>query len=158
MTNITLRRTPWRSPISSLFDRDVFGRDMTRVFDVMPRLAFGTESVGLMPAMEISETDTEFTCVTELPGMAEKDVQVSFEDGELVIKGEKRDERESKKDGKRYHVVERSYGAFERSFSFPTHLDASKVTAEFHNGILTVHLPKTSNGQAKSRAIPIVTK
>ena len=158
MANITLRRTPWRSPISSLFDRDMFGRDMNRMFDLMPRVSFDTEPVGLMPAVEISESASEFTCTSELPGMTEKDVQVSFEDGELTIKGEKRDERESTQGGKKYHVVERSYGAFERSFAFPAHVDASKVTAEFSSGVLTVHLPKASNGQTKSRTIPIVTK
>lgn len=158
MANITLRRSPWRSPLASLFERDAYGRDMNRMFDLMARPAFAADAVGLMPAVEIAESATEFTCTAELPGMMEKDIQVAFDDGELTIKGEKKDERETTKDGNRYHLLERSYGSFERSFTFATHVEAAKISAEFRNGVLTVRLPKATNGQSKSRAIPIVTK
>lgn len=158
MANITLRRSPWRAPMTSMFDRDLFESPMNRLFDLTARAPLGIETVGLTPAVEISESDTEFTCTAELPGLTEKEVEVSFEAGELKIKGEKKGEKESTENGKRYHVVERTYGAFERAFTFPTEIDPAKVTAEFKSGVLSIHLPKSSSGKAKHRVIPVVTK
>jgi HSP20 family protein len=135
-----------------MFDRDFFN------FNLPTQMPTTAETVGMMPAVEIAESDSEFTCTAELPGLTEKEVEVSFDASELRIKGEKREEKESEKNGKRYHVLERSYGAFERTFTFPMGVDGAKISAEFKNGVLTVHLPKASNGKAKSRAIPIVTK
>jgi HSP20 family protein len=141
----------------TLFDRDVFRPMFSSLLD-LPRLGTSTEPVGLMPAVEISESDGEFVCTAELPGLNDKDVEVTFADGELRIKGEKKEEKETKGDGKRYHIWERSYGAFERTFTFPSDVEASKVSAEFKNGVLTVRLPKSANGKRASRTIPVVTK
>jgi HSP20 family protein len=156
MANITLRRSPWRSPLGSMFDRD---QDYTptsfrHLFNAMLEPALPSESVGLMPAVEIAETPEEFMCTTELPGMKQADIDLSFDDGVLMIKGEKRDERE-KKDGKQYHLWERSYGTFARTFTFPTRIDAEKITANFSDGVLTVHLPKAAEAKLKARSIAI---
>jgi HSP20 family protein len=129
-----------------------------RLFDLAGRLPGDAETVGLMPAVEIAESDTEFTCTAELPGLTEKNVEVSFADGELRIKGEKKEEKESKTNGKRYHILERSYGSFERSFTFPGDVDPAKIVAEFKNGVLTVRLPKTTDGKRVARTIPVSTK
>ena len=83
--------------------------------------------------------------------MEEKDIQVSLQENLLTIKGEKKQEKEEKDE--RYHRVERSYGAFTRSVRLPVAVDASKVTASFKNGLLTVTLPKTP--AAKGTMIPI---
>ena len=159
MANITLRRSPWRTPLLPLFDRDqeFFPTNIGTMFDSMLDPVMPSQAVGLMPAVEISETPEEFTCTAELPGMKQKDIQLSFEDGVLMVKGEKRDERE-KKEGQRYHVWERTYGAFQRSFTFPSKIDPAKIGAEFKDGVLTVHLPKTAESKAKAKAIEIVTK
>jgi HSP20 family protein len=158
MTNITLRRAPWRAPLAPLFDRDpILGTNARRMFDTLFEPNLNLETVGMMPAVEIAETDREFTCSTELPGMTEKDVQVVFEGGGLTIKGEKREEREEK-DGNRFHLCERTYGSFERSFAFAGKIDADKVTAAFKNGVLSVHLPKLVNGNGKSHKVEITTK
>jgi HSP20 family protein len=158
MTNITLRRAPWRAPLAPLFDRDpILGTNIRRMFGTMFEPNLNLEPVGLMPAVEIAETEKEFTCSTELAGMKEKDVQVMFEDGALTIKGEKREEREEK-DGNRFHLCERTYGSFERSFTFAGKIDAEKVSAQFKDGVLTVHLPKIANGNGKSHKVEITTK
>jgi HSP20 family protein len=154
MANITTRRAPARA---SIFDRDMFGPSLARFFDFGNRM-MESQPIGVMPAVEVSEADGEFVCTVELPGLTEKDVNVAIEGNTLTIKGEKREESESDKNGKRYHVWERTYGAFERAFSFPADVDAKKVTADFNNGVLTVRLPKTEIAKAGSRAIPIAKK
>ena len=106
------------------------------------------------PSMDISETKDSLVAKIEAPGMEEKDIQVSLQENLLTIKGEKKQEKEEKDEkDERYHRVERSYGAFTRSVRLPVAVDASRVTARFKNGLLTVTLPKTPS--AKGTTIPI---
>jgi HSP20 family protein len=108
-----------------------------------------------MPAMEIAETAAELTLTAELPGMDVKDVDVSVDDGVMVIRGEKTEERKEGEEGKKFYLNERTYGAFERSFTLPRSVDAAKVTAEFTKGVLTVRMPKTNGNAPKGRKIEI---
>jgi HSP20 family protein len=87
----------------------------------------------------------------EVPGMDAKDIQLSLQGEMLTVRGEKKQEKEEKDE--RYHRVERSYGSFMRSIRLPVAVDASKVTATFKNGLLTVTLPKTP--ASKGTMIPI---
>jgi HSP20 family protein len=103
------------------------------------------------PSMDISETRDSLVAKVEAPGMDQKDLQISLQENLLTIKGEKKKEEEEKDE--RYHRVERSYGTFTRSARLPVGVDASKVTATFKNGLLTVTMPKTS--AAKGTTIPI---
>jgi len=103
------------------------------------------------PSMDISETKDSLVAKVEAPGMDQKDIQISLQENLLTIKGEKKQEMEEKDE--RYHRVERSYGTFTRSVRLPIGVDASKVTATFKNGLLTVTMPKTS--AAKGTTIPI---
>jgi HSP20 family protein len=103
------------------------------------------------PSMDISETKDSMVVKIEVPGMDQKDIEVSLQENLLTIKGEKKQEKEEKDE--RYHRVERSYGAFTRSTRLPVGVDASKVSAAFKNGLLTVTLPKTP--AAKGTMIPI---
>jgi HSP20 family protein len=103
------------------------------------------------PSMDISETKDSLVAKVEVPGMDEKDIQIALQENLLTIKGEKRQEKEEKEE--RYHRVERSYGAFMRSVRLPVAVDASRVTATFKKGLLTVTLPKTP--AAKGTTIPI---
>jgi HSP20 family protein len=103
------------------------------------------------PSMDISETKDSLVAKVEVPGMEEKDIQVALQENLLTIKGEKKHEKEEKDE--HFHRVERSYGAFTRSVRLPVAVDASKVTATFKNGLLTVTLPKTP--AAKGTTIPI---
>lgn len=103
------------------------------------------------PSVDISETDGEYLIKAELPDVKREDVKVTLEDGVLTIQGERKQEREEK--GKKYHRVERSYGSFVRSFSLPDVIDEEKVKAEFRDGVLNLHLPKSE--KAKPKAIEV---
>lgn len=104
-----------------------------------------------MPVVDISETDADFEIKAELPGVKKEDLKVTLENGVLTLQGERKEEREEK--GRRVHRVERSYGRFSRSFSMPDVVDESKVKAEFKDGVLSLHLPKSE--RAKPKAIEV---
>ena len=103
------------------------------------------------PLVDITEDEKEYLIKAELPDMKKEDVRLTVEDNVLAISGERKFEKEEK--SKKYHRVERAYGSFVRSFSLPEDADGSKVTADFKDGMLHVHLPKSV--QAKPKAIEI---
>jgi HSP20 family protein len=103
------------------------------------------------PLVDISEDDREYLIKAELPEVKREDVKVTAEEGTLTIMGERKFEKEEK--GKKYHRVERAYGSFGRSFSFPDDASPGMVTAEFKDGVLTVHLAKTQ--KAKPQQIEV---
>ena len=103
------------------------------------------------PLVDISEDDQQYLITAELPEVKREDVKVTAEEGTLTIMGERKFEREEK--GRKYHRVERSYGSFVRNFSIPDDASPAKVTAEFKDGVLTVHLGKTA--KAKPQQIEI---
>jgi HSP20 family protein len=123
-----------------VFDRFLEGR-----WDEIPGLGEWT------PNMDISETKDSLVAKVEVPGMDPKDIQISLQENLLTIKGEKRQDKEEKDE--HYHRVERAYGVFTRSVRLPVAVDASKVTASFKNGLLTVTLPKTPS--ARGTTIPV---
>ena len=104
-----------------------------------------------MPSVDIEESDKEYLIKAELPGMKKEEVKLKVEGGTLSISGERKAEKEEK--DKKYHRVERSYGAFSRSFTLPEGALAEKISAEFKDGVLMVHLPKDE--KAKPRAIEV---
>lgn len=111
----------------------------------------GEEALGLAdwaPAVDISEDDKEFVIKAELPGLKREEVKVTIEEGVLSITGERKSEKEEK--NKKFHRVERSYGSFLRSFTLPDGADATKVNAEFSDGMLNVRLAKTPKAQPKT--------
>ena len=145
-----------RSEIDRLFDD--FGMGLWRspfrrgVFDIEP-FRRGEISWGKVPAVDVAETANGYEITAELPGIEEKNVEVKYADGTLTIKGEKKDEKEEKKEN--YYLSERSYGSFQRSFRVPEGVDPDKVEASFKNGVLTVTLPKTPVAQKKEKRIEI---
>jgi HSP20 family protein len=100
------------------------------------------------PAVDVEENDKEYLIKAELPEVRKEDVKVEMLNGVLTIEGERRQEKEEK--GKKLHKVERSYGKFVRRFTLPTGIDTTKVQAEFKDGMLNVHLPKTPAATPKS--------
>jgi HSP20 family protein len=106
------------------------------------------------PPVDIQETDKEFTVKADLPEMKKEDIKIELQDGMLSIEGERKQEKEEK--GKKFHRIERHYGQFIRRFALPTDVDAAKVLAEFKDGVLNVHLPKTTNGKPKPVEIKVV--
>ncbi len=103
------------------------------------------------PSVDIVEDEKEWLVKADLPEVKKEDVKVTVEDGVLTVAGERRFEKEEK--DKKYHRIERSYGNFLRSFALPDAADAGKVTAEFKDGVLRVHLPKTE--KAKPQAVEV---
>jgi HSP20 family protein len=103
------------------------------------------------PVVDITETDNEYLIKAELPEVKRDDVKVSVESGVLTLHGERKKEKEEK--GKKFHRIERYYGSFLRTFSVPDNVDETKVMAEFKDGLLNVHLPKTE--KAKPKAIEV---
>jgi HSP20 family protein len=103
------------------------------------------------PLVDISEDDKEYLIKAELPEMKKEDLEVTAEEGTLTIMGERKFENGEK--GKKYHRVERAYGTFGRSFSLPDDASPAKVSAEFKDGVLTVHLVKDE--KAKLRQVEV---
>ncbi len=103
------------------------------------------------PRTDLSESENEYTIQVDLPGMKKDDVDITYSDGVLTIKGERRLEKERK--DKNLHVCERAYGSFTRSFNLRSAVDSEKISAKFDNGVLTVNLPK--HEKVKPRQIKI---
>lgn len=106
------------------------------------------------PEVDISEDDQGYLLKADLPEMKKGDVRVTVEDGVLSVSGERKTQKEDHK--KKFHRIERSFGTFRRSFTLPEDADSTKVTAEFHDGVLKVHLPTTPI--ARSKAIEVKVK
>jgi HSP20 family protein len=105
------------------------------------------------PLVDVSEDDKEYLIKAELPEVKKEDVRVSVDNGMLTLSGERKMEKEEK--GKKFHRVERSYGSFTRSFTLPDGADPQQVKAEFKEGILLVHLPKSESAKRKSISVQV---
>lgn len=135
-------------------DMEDFSRNWSLLPDVFSR--FFDEPVAVRPwspSVDIEEKDNEIVLKADIPGVNQKDLEVRLENGTLTLKGERKFEKEDKQKG--YHRIERGYGSFVRSFALPTAVDADKVQAHYHDGVLTVTLPKTE--ASKARKVKIST-
>ena len=109
----------------------------------------------LSPRIDVAESKDAIEVTAELPGVDEKDVDVTLADDVLTIRGEKKSEREEQDKDKNWHVVERSYGSFSRAIPLPFEADPTKVEAKFDKGILQIHLPKPQEATKKEQKIEI---
>ena len=139
------------------FDND-WMQDMSRLHPMMmdwPAMtrAMPFAAMGATAKAAMSESDTEYEITVELPGMDEKDVELTLGDGTLLLKAEKTDERKGEE--KDYHFTERSYGSIRRRFPLPPGVDAEGMKASFSKGVLTVKLPKTETAKRTPRRIPV---
>jgi HSP20 family protein len=137
---------------------EAFQREFNRLFDDFfraPALAGGAEGMfaAAMPRVDVKETDGEYEVSAELPGMDEKDVELTLADNVLTIRGEKKTEREKKDQD--YYLSERSFGSFRRTIPLPAEVDQDKVEAHFKNGVLAVRLPKSAEAPAKTRRLEV---
>jgi len=105
------------------------------------------------PAADIKENADAYKVVMELPGLSREDVQISLEDGVLIVKGEKKSEKEEKEGD--YTYYERRFGKFERMFRINSDIKTDKVDASFKNGVLTIELPKAETAKPKQIAITV---
>jgi HSP20 family protein len=137
-----------------LREMEEFQNRLSTLFGRPSRRGNGREEITLpdwTPLADITEDEREYLIKAELPEVRKEDVKVTVENGVLTISGERKFEKEEKK--RKYHRVERGYGTFMRSFALPDDADFSKVNAEFKNGVLTVHVPKSE--QAKPKQIEV---
>lgn len=105
------------------------------------------------PLVDITEDEKEFVIKVELPEVKRDDIKVTVENGVLAISGERKFEKEEKT--KKYHRVERSYGSFMRSFTLPEETESEKVNAEFKDGVLKVHLMKTTSTKPSPHTVKV---
>ncbi len=164
--NVPVAKTnvPMNPPSSSLDPLLQLHREIDRLFDdtfrgfgfptlAMPR--WPSDWPGLLkPALDIQETDKQYKIALEVPGVEEKDIQITLDNDVLLVRGEKRQEQETKDGG--FHRVERSYGSFQRALNLPTDANQDTIKAAFKNGVLTVTIDKRAQAAGqRGRAIPI---
>jgi HSP20 family protein len=142
------RWNPWKE-LEEMEKRltSVFGPSPSGVTDNKEAMSVAQWS----PLVDITEDEKEYIVKAEIPEMKKEDIKINVHDDVLAITGERQYEKEEK--GKKYHKVERAYGSFMRRFTLPVDADGSKVSAEYKDGILNVHLPKSE--KAKPKAIEI---
>ena len=105
------------------------------------------------PEVDISQDNHEYLLKADLPEMKKDDVKVTVEDGILSVSGERKVEKEDHK--KKFHRIERCFGTFRRTFTLPEDADSTKVTAEFRDGVLKVHLPTTTRAKSKATQVKV---
>ncbi len=153
--NVPVRRegspsASWPLEVNQLFDAFFGGGP----FDVLPSRGLLEETFGAYaPQVEVTESETDVRVSAELPGLDEKNIEVSLADGVLTIRGEKKAEQEDK--GKNYYRRERSYGAFHRAIALPAEVDEAKAEASFKKGVLTITLPKMPEAQQRVKKIDV---
>lgn len=134
-----------RSEIDRLFeDFNLPGRSL---FD------FAGTTVAPVPALEMTDTGKEYRLTAELPGLTDKDVEISVADGALTISGEKKEETERQEKG--FMLNERRYGQFSRQVALPNDVDPQQIRARFRDGVLTVTMAKDEKIAARTRKIAI---
>lgn len=149
----------WRSfrgEMNRLFDRFDSGfwfPPMRRMFNFEPFSRSEIEFELTIPAVDVTEDDKAYKIAAELPGINEKSVEVSLSGNRLTLKGEKRQEKEETNKG--YHLSERCYGSFHRSFQLPEGVDQDKIEAIFAKGVPTITLPKTAEAQKQHKKIEV---
>jgi len=151
---------PWRRAQPRAGRVDLYD-ELDRVFDGFWR-GFGLPAASqaprvLAPRMDVTETENEYRVEAELPGLEEKDIQVTLENGVLTLAGERKEEREEKDEKQGFMHRESFRGRFERSLALPENADEKGVTAAYKNGILTLAIPKRPVAKPEVRTIPIQT-
>jgi HSP20 family protein len=119
----------------------------------------GSDTLGsqFLPSADLRETEKEFQFTLEVPGLDEKDIDISLSGNLLTVSGEKKNEHEETEKG--YHRIERRYGSFSRSIRLPENgVDTQKAEASYKNGVLTISLPKTEDFKQTVKKIPLTTE
>lgn len=152
---------PWRHKRESNDPFTSLQQAMNQLFDDFSRNGWERSSLpslsgemkGVMPHIDLVEDDSKIEVSAELPGMDEKDINVTLRQGVLTIRGEKKSEREEKK--KDHHITERYFGSFQRNVMLPCEVMEDQVRAQFKKGVLTVTLPKLEEGRTRGKQIEV---
>lgn len=148
LPSLTSRRRAQVSPFDALWD---MRREMDRVFNGMGQ-DVDTSVSGYMPA-DVLENDAELKFSIDVPGLDPENLNVTVENSVLTVSGERSWQREEGKPEGDYHLFERRYGRFERSFALPQRVDAEKIDATVDNGVLTIVLPKLEEARPRKIAV-----
>jgi len=148
----------FRSEMDRLFDRFSGGfgfgfPPFRRLFDVEPASRGESFFSFSAPAIDVTEDEKTYKITAELPGLDQKNLDVSVSGDMLTLKGEKHHEKEEK--DKNHYLSERAYGSFQRSFALPESVDHDKITADLSKGVLTITLPKTAEAQRPQKKIEV---
>ncbi|PPQ40073.1 HSP20 family protein [Rhodoblastus acidophilus] len=137
-------------------ERDLFGRELAKMFD-MPRGVGGAmaPSMAPVPAMNIAETEKTIEATLEIPGVEENDIKVRVEGDRLIVSGEKA--IETKRDEKDWHVMERRFGAFNRSIMLPFEPAPDAIAAHYDKGVLHLTVQKPAAKETAAKTIPVMT-
>jgi HSP20 family protein len=140
------------NPFSLLrHDMDTLFNDFFRGVEMEP--FFGRHDARFIPNVDITESEKEIRVSAELPGMNEKDIDITLNHDSLTIKGEKKEEKEDK--GKDYYRMERTYGTFCRTIPVPVEIETDKVNAHYRKGILTITIPKSAKALEEKKKITV---
>ena len=136
---------PWEAE----FPRTLSGfrREMDRLFDQFFRDTEGTASETFTPQTNVAETENDFEVTLDLPGIKPEDFDIELQGGQLVVRGEKKQEKEEK--DKTFHRVERYHGTFRRVIPLPADVNEEKVTAQYTDGVLKIIIPKAERAKPK---------
>jgi len=140
------------SPLSDLRRLDA---SFFEPFFRFPYMQEEARSSAWNPPVDVLEENEKIVVKVEVPGIDEKDLKVTFEDGLLTVSGERQFER---KDDRNYHRIERTYGTFTRTFTLPRSIDAGQIKADYRNGVLEIEIPKKEESRPKEIAINVNTK
>lgn len=132
----------YRHDLERFFDDFLAPSSWAEHFDRLPEGALSFD-------MDVSESESEYHIEAEIPGMEEKDIEVSIEGSHLIIKGEKKEE--SQKKDKNYYSSERRYGSFTRAISLPENADVDKAQADYKSGVLEIHIPKAADSPKRKK-------
>jgi len=134
---------------------------MNHLFDHLwsgwPTELTNLQTTTFLPSLDLKENETEYLLEVELPGMTEKDVEISVHDNTLFLKGEKKKEEESQDKKTGFHRIERSYGSFSRAIPLTEEIDEESINASLKNGLLKLNLKKVPRDRTKKKVIPIGT-
>jgi len=146
------RRLRLRDPFERM--RQNMEQAFSERFEDLPSKWFGGDEAGIFRAdLDIGETEDDLKITLDVPGIERKDIDISLSNHSLVVKGEREEKEEEKKED--YHRVERSFGAFERRITLPCEVDADRVSADLEKGVLTIMLPKSAQAKESERKIEI---
>jgi HSP20 family protein len=145
------RWSPWK-------ELEEMEKRLSTIFGKAPSATGGEKKEALAvaewsPLVDITEDEKEYVVKAEIPEMKKEDIKLNVHNDLLTITGERKYEKEEK--GKKYHRVERAYGSFMRSFTLPEDADGSKVSAEYKDGLLNVHIPKSEKAKSKTTEVKI---
>ncbi len=149
MANLSIRNN---FPTRFLTERDPFKamRDLLN-WSGFPELPAGNAAATYLPAFDVKETKDTYLFKADMPGVKESDLEVTYQDNQLMVRGKRDQEKEEQ--GDTYFTYERSSGSFARSFTLPGGVDADHVRAELMDGVLTIAISKKPESQAKKISI-----